>query len=382
MKTSLHYRCARDKDGNILDVTKLTVRPHAVSCLGCGRAMVTRMGAIRAWHFAHKSIGQCSPETYRHILAKNLFHLKFREAVRDGTSFFVEMLHPVHCHLRPSFPDCENPFDPCVGRWDLTRHFNDVKMEEREGAFVWDLLLFHSQHPNRKLPVEMRVTHECSPEKKAASRIIEINVFDESVVDAFDGFCIPTGTFTAYNIEPNPVVRQLDCRCLALKLARERQEEQRQEAAARRLIFEEQLRQREAYQREKLFLLHERERKPRQKQKMSDVHIVLQLQAFPYARYELRNVGVPTANAGTWQLYQSGRHTRRQPVQIEQVTACLDLSNDDCFYFDNERGLRIRRFRREWKPYVVETRDGRMQCFRRLAEAISSYKKMADAMDG
>ena len=354
-RTGQKYRFARDATGSVLDVTRLTERPKGITCLGCGGAMSARMGRERVHHFAHKSLSDCSPETYRHILAKNVFLLRYKQAVREAMPFLVELSHPLVCAAHDRFPMCPEDFGTTPRAWDLTHHYDVAHLEKQHGPYVADVLLSNLTDPARVLFVEMCVTHASTEEKTQFARMIEIDVFDENRIDDFDSFCIREGTFRTYNIKLGS--RKAEARCLC----RERAErEQAEEEAAR------------------LARWHSRElqRRPRQGRKEEQSKYAQFLQSQTEFTIEMRNTGEWQAG-GPFILVGRNRSRRRKLPPIAFITSYLTQGDANCQWHDHERGITIRCERRNWKPYIVEVENDRISEFQRLDEAIAYYFSIA-----
>ena len=163
---------------SIDDVTKESRKSSKYLCLGCGHEMVAVLGDIREHHFRHKNNESCSNETYLHNLAKK----RIKEIFEGQDNFFIIYNATNSCEL---FGTC--PFNECKKefKWslDLKKYFDTCEIEKGCSGFRPDLLLTHSEFPNRKLFIEINVHHPCSEEKlHSKTRIIEIDVNCENTV--------------------------------------------------------------------------------------------------------------------------------------------------------------------------------------------------------
>ena len=132
-------------------------------------------------HFAHRAGTTCSPETYLHKAGKVLFAETFLRCVADGIPFEIVLHHPIVCRRFEEYIG-----KACVQRrheektYDLTNYFNQVRIEQRDGKFIPDLLLFNEEATENRVYVEIAVTHFLSENKLASpERIIEIPVRSE-----------------------------------------------------------------------------------------------------------------------------------------------------------------------------------------------------------
>lgn len=187
----VQYRFAMRTDGTVADAQDLSSQKPGdcgseFLCLGCERQLIARVhGSKRSPHFAHHPGTACSPETYLHRLGKEVFAQVFKECVATGTPFEIELQHPLVCRRFE-----ESMGSPCVlGRfcpkvYDLTKYCRHVKTEERDGAFVPDLLLTSSSNPKNRIYIEIAVTHVLSETKESSDhKIIEIQLATENDVE-------------------------------------------------------------------------------------------------------------------------------------------------------------------------------------------------------
>jgi len=135
------YRYAQNEQGQIIDVLSLSAdRPEPLGllpCVGCGEPLIAKIrGEKKEKHFAHKQRIVCSPETYLHKLAKTTFYDVYRECLGNGEPFYVERRHSRHCERfrDPLGHDCEA--GTVTISHDLTKWFDEISMERREGTFM------------------------------------------------------------------------------------------------------------------------------------------------------------------------------------------------------------------------------------------------------
>lgn len=180
------YRFAGLKDGSIVDALQLSKQSTAGGdqflCMSCGERLVAKVrGSIRQPHFAHYPGAVCRPETYLHRLGKLVFAEEYRRCLAEDTPYEIELQHPRICR---KFEDVLG--NSCFMKehekkaYDLTKYFDQVKLEQRDGEFIPDLLLFNQDRPAQRMYVEIAVTHFLSEKKSTSSeRIIEIPLDNE-----------------------------------------------------------------------------------------------------------------------------------------------------------------------------------------------------------
>ena len=168
---------------NIDDVTKDSRKTSKFTCIGCGREMVACLGEVREHYFRHKNNENCSNETYLHKLAKR----KLKEVFETQDQFYILYQASNSCSLLGSCKvrGCEKVFLQPI---DLKEYFDTCEIEKSYGRLRADVLLSHSEHPERKLFLEIHVNSPCSQEKLSSGiKIIEIDVTNEnSIIYPFD----------------------------------------------------------------------------------------------------------------------------------------------------------------------------------------------------
>ena len=162
---------------NIDDISEDNRRLSKYYCLGCGNELIPVLGKIREHHFRHKNHENCSNETYLHNLAKR----KIKEYFDSNNDFLIRYNatnaceHFGHC----PFHNCEKNLKRTI---NLKQYFDTCELEKVCAGFRPDILLSHSESPDRKLFIEINVHHPCSEEKlKSRFRIIEIDIDSDCV---------------------------------------------------------------------------------------------------------------------------------------------------------------------------------------------------------
>lgn len=163
---------------SIDEVTKENRKSSKFTCIGCGHEMIAALGDVREHYFRHKNLEKCSNETYLHELAKR----KVKEIFDEKESFFIVYNANNSCthYNNCPFHGCKKDFKQNI---DLKKYFDTCEVEKGYGRFRPDLLLTHSEFPNRKLFIEINVHHPCSEDKlNSGFRIIEIDVNSEQTI--------------------------------------------------------------------------------------------------------------------------------------------------------------------------------------------------------
>jgi hypothetical protein len=137
---------ARHTDGEIIHISRAT-RGRACNCVcpACNGVVVARKGALKAHHFAHKNLTNCStgPETAVHELAKQV--VAYRRQMLVPQKIAAGAQEPI------SFEDARSI------------DFDEASIEDQSHeALIPDVLLRLGPH---KLAIEIYVTHRCPPEK-------------------------------------------------------------------------------------------------------------------------------------------------------------------------------------------------------------------------
>ena len=176
----IRYRYAAAEDGSAVDIEQLDERTRAERsfvCFSCGGAMAARLGEKVARHFAHRSLGECSGETYLHQAGKRLFVEGYAQGV--VLSYSVKRV----CRR------CEGALGaPCVvgeeqQEFDLAARFRSVEEERRDGRLIPDVCLRDER--GEKIYVEIAVTHRCDEAKIASGvRIVEFLIESEADLEA------------------------------------------------------------------------------------------------------------------------------------------------------------------------------------------------------
>lgn len=217
----VEYRYARCLDGTVIEADKLAERGVAdgeeFSCLACEHRLIAKVrGTQRRPHFAHHPGAMCSFETYLHFLGKQVFADVYNDCLARGEPFEIELTHPRVCRKFEHVIGSPCPLEGSQTKaYDLTGHYNAVRLEQREGDFVPDLLLFDRDRPELRIFVEIAVTHFLSEKKERSSeRIIEIPMESEADLAKIRSRKLTEGDarFVRF-LTASETVTDRDCKC-------------------------------------------------------------------------------------------------------------------------------------------------------------------------
>jgi hypothetical protein len=170
-------RYANNENGNIIHISEVNIENRYNTkyyCIGCEAELITKLGEIKEHHFCHKVKCECNGETYLHKTAKTLFYNKYIECLEKKQPFKIEYTTNKTCKINNKCKESVN------AKFDLTTHFDLIKLEKKDSDFIPDVLLYSSKSEN-KIYIEMKVTHKCSDKKlNSKNKIIEFNIKTES----------------------------------------------------------------------------------------------------------------------------------------------------------------------------------------------------------
>jgi len=158
-------------------------------CLSCGHVMVPALGKRRLHHFKHKAgrPGNCSNESYFHLLAKLTLFASLQRAIEGIEPFLILREAPGICsrHEKSFGVACKG--QGVLVSQDIAEHYDTVHLEAGIDGFVADILLTSSKTGARLL-VEIVVTHECDGQKIASGLpILEIPIASEEAAASLFG---------------------------------------------------------------------------------------------------------------------------------------------------------------------------------------------------
>ena len=186
-----HYAVSRS--GVLVHINQAHYSNEDCYCIHCGCHLIQKCGNVRRWHFAHDwrtadEQKDCSYESYLHSYAKLRLKQWFEESnsliIRYEKSIYCKSLK--HCFWRDPFKDsCKIvKSESCDLKGWLDTCEVEKELQVNGKFFRPDLLWYDKNHPNRRIFIEINVTHECSEKKKnSKERIIEFDVHSEEDVD-------------------------------------------------------------------------------------------------------------------------------------------------------------------------------------------------------
>jgi hypothetical protein len=126
-----------------------------------------------------KKVVTCSGETYLHLLGKQLFYENFIECLQNQKPFTIEIFQKRTCNHYDKEIGFSCKLPKITTQFDLTKYFDQISIETREGSFIADIMLT-SKNGKIKVFVEIAVTHLSTEQKLNSNyRIIEIEVQNE-----------------------------------------------------------------------------------------------------------------------------------------------------------------------------------------------------------
>lgn len=183
----IKYQYAQDEKDNLVDIRSLKNKrfeKNKYFCIGCGNELIAKLGIIKVHHFAHKKEVKCSGETYLHKLGKQLFIDFYNESLRDKTPFYIELLQDITCNHYEADLGFNCKVENSLIQFDLTKYFDEISLEAREGNFVPDIML-KSKEGKDKIFIEIAVTHMSTPQKlNSKYRVIELKIENECDFDS------------------------------------------------------------------------------------------------------------------------------------------------------------------------------------------------------
>lgn len=181
----IKYKYAYDSNEETVNVRSLSrdMELGEFYCIGCEGELIPRLGEKRQKHFAHKVDQNCSPETYLHRLAKNIFHDLYKDCLENQSKFILEYSDHHFCnHFENEFGlDCD--LGNKTKDFDLISYFSEIEMEKKDGNLIPDVRIYNPK-TNESIYIEVAVTHEVEDEKRASGKkIIEFLINEESDIE-------------------------------------------------------------------------------------------------------------------------------------------------------------------------------------------------------
>ena len=176
------YHNALDAAGHVIDISDVTEENRAkyYICVGCGKKMSAALGKKQEHHFRHKG-DSCSWESYLHKLAKRKLKERFDTQKEFTVCYYMKPCEKAAGCKLANFFHCDKRKLCDV---DLKKRYDTCEEEVLYKGFRADLMLSHSEHPEREpIFLEISVAHDNEPEKLASGiKIIELKIKEEKDV--------------------------------------------------------------------------------------------------------------------------------------------------------------------------------------------------------
>ncbi|NBV14608.1 MAG: hypothetical protein EBS07_11140 [Sphingobacteriia bacterium] len=162
----IKYRYALDKEGNLIDIIDLDrielKKDDKFFGLDFGQVLIPRLGKIKRKHFAQKPNSEIigSGETYLHALGKKVFYDDYVKCLKNNIPYYFKYKTEIYCdRLKQEYKiKCLQKIEE--KKFDLTKYFNEIRIEKKDGKFIPDIMLSNSQR-GEKIYIEIAVTHCC-----------------------------------------------------------------------------------------------------------------------------------------------------------------------------------------------------------------------------
>ena len=214
------YRFAFNATEELMDAYELQPErdsgEKSYTCLGCGETLIAKVkGEKKEKHFAHKAHALCNEETYLHRLAKHVFYRTYLNCIATQQPFNITLSHPKLCEKYATVIGHACSLGHTTKQYDLTRYFDRIDLEKRDGSFIPDLKIYRSGNKEQKIYIEIAVTHFLSQEKQQSDhKIIEIPVETEEDISKITGRNLTEDMASFINFDRNPVsIVDAECVC-------------------------------------------------------------------------------------------------------------------------------------------------------------------------
>jgi hypothetical protein len=179
----IKYQYAYNATRKIVKIDQVNDKKEKYRCINCNNELIPKIGKIKVHHFAHKTLVDCNSETYLHKLGKSLFEQEFNYCKEKKISFYIELNQQKYCNCSDAIYQDNCYIGEELVKYDLTKHYRKINLEQKLDDFKPDILLRHSDEKDH-IFIEIAVTHNSSEEKLNSNyRIIELSVEKESDLD-------------------------------------------------------------------------------------------------------------------------------------------------------------------------------------------------------
>lgn len=189
----IKYQYAYNSTRKLVKIDQIKDKEEKFTCINCKNELIPRTGKINVHHFAHKTTVDCNSETYLHKLGKELFEQEFNYCIENRKPFYIELYQQKYCSCSEAIYKDKCYLGEELVKFDLTKHFNKIILEQKIDQFKPDLLLPHIENTNQ-IFIEIAVTHHSSENKLNSNfRIIELTVEKESDLDSITQHILTEG---------------------------------------------------------------------------------------------------------------------------------------------------------------------------------------------
>lgn len=207
---------ALDETGHIVNIHNVENRNQHFCCPYCKHEMITKMGKIRDWHFAHKhSDDDCDYDNYLHSIAEFLIYgwLSTSSNIQVIVKTIERCEHFYSCKLKDEYYCSKDIYLPpidinkWIDNWTIEKNFSKNGQEFR--ADIFGNNKYNEENP---IFIEICVTHPCEKEKiESGIKIIEFKVESEDDIINIINSPIKEGDKTRfYNFKPKELQGQWD----------------------------------------------------------------------------------------------------------------------------------------------------------------------------
>ena len=179
----MKYRYAINQNKQIVEIDSIKNRAGEYICINCKKKMGVRLGQINVHHFYHlpsniytlNTEHPCTPETYLHKLAKELF---FKAYCNNDAFLLIWESKQICTHLE-KHKGCTKSLDNTL---NLIEKYPYINIEKKDDEFIPDILL--SNNNDEKIYLEFAYTHRSSKRKiRSNKQIIEIDISSEKDIE-------------------------------------------------------------------------------------------------------------------------------------------------------------------------------------------------------
>lgn len=212
MKTERRYQhFALDERGHIINIHDVKDRSQHFRCPYCKHEMITKMGEIRDWHFAHKhNTYDCDYNHYLHSMAEYIIYEKLSSATKIPLIVKAKEKceHYDSCPIKSEGYCSKYKFLPTIDIAHWIDNWCLEKMFTKDGhEFRADIYGHNKNNEDNPIFIEIYVTHQCEEEKvNSGIKIIEFKIdSEEDIIDIISHPIREGGNTKFYNFKPKDI---------------------------------------------------------------------------------------------------------------------------------------------------------------------------------